>query len=86
MFNAGSLNLKRVGKVGIEAEAVRTESHVRLAEAVDLAGTDEAGVEAARRVGDLLVKHAAELWSDEEWRMDVTNEAGLILIVVHVSA
>jgi hypothetical protein len=66
--------------------AVRTDTHVLLAESVELAGTGEARVEAARRVGDLLKVHASELWADEEWQMDVTNEAGLILFVINVSA
>ena len=65
---------------------VRTESHVLLAEMVELPGTDQARVEAARRVGELLRDHAGRLWSDQDWRMDVTDAVGLILFVIHVSA
>lgn len=65
---------------------VRNESHVWLAEVVELAGADEARVEAARRVGDLLSKCAAKLMSDEEWRMDVTDDAGSVLFVIHIPA
>ena len=65
---------------------VRTESHVLLTEAIDLADSDQARVEAARRVGDLLKEHAGRLWQDEDWRMDVTDDTGLILFVLQVSA
>jgi hypothetical protein len=66
--------------------AVRTDTHVLHADSVELQGTEEARVEAAKRVGDLLREHAAELWADEDWQMDVTNKAGLILFVINVSA
>ena len=65
---------------------IRTESHVRLAETAELASLDEARLEAARRVGDLLSEHAAMLWADEDWQVDVTDAAGLILFVIHISA
>jgi hypothetical protein len=65
---------------------VRTESHVLITEGAELAGTDEARVEAARRIGNLLNEHAGRLWVDEDWRMDVTDETGLILFIIQVSA
>lgn len=33
----------------------------------------------------LLNEHAHQIWVDEEWRMDVTDEKGLILFTIHVS-
>jgi hypothetical protein len=66
--------------------AVRTDTHVLHADSVELQGLDQARVEAARRVGELLKEHAAELWVDEEWHMDVTDETGLILFVITISA
>lgn len=65
---------------------VRTESHVMLTEAAELRSTDEARQEAARRIGQLLQDHAAKLWADEEWHMDVTDNVGLILFAITVSA
>jgi hypothetical protein len=65
---------------------VRTPSHVMLTEGADLADTTAARVEAARRVGELLRDHAGQLWVDQDWQMDVTNETGLILYVINVSA
>jgi hypothetical protein len=65
---------------------VRTPSHVLLTEGADFKGFDQARIEAARRVGDLLKKHAGQVWTDEEWQMDVTDEKGLILFVLHVAA
>jgi hypothetical protein len=37
-------------------------------------------------VGKLLKDHAALIWKDQDWQVDVTNEAGLILYVLNVSA
>lgn len=65
---------------------VRTESHVLLTEGIELATIDEARIEAARRVGRLLHDHADQLWTDEDWRMDVTDDKGLILFVLTISA
>jgi hypothetical protein len=55
-------------------------------EVVDLSDSDEARVEAAKRIGLLLHAHAGKLWVDEDWQMDVTNETGLILFVINVVA
>jgi len=65
---------------------VRTQSHVLLTAGAELNGFDQARIEAARRVGDLLKEHAGQIWTDEEWQMDVTDDKGLILFVLHVSA
>jgi hypothetical protein len=55
-------------------------------EVADLSDTDEARVEAAKRIGLLLHAHAGKLWFDEEWQMDVTDDTGLILFVINVAA
>jgi hypothetical protein len=52
----------------------------------DLPNSGDARIEAARRIGLLRHDHAANLWADEEWQMDVTNENGLILFVINGSA
>ena len=65
---------------------VRTESHVMLTEGAGLSDRDAARNEAARRIGELLTDHASRLWVDEVWQMDVTDERGLILYVIQVSA
>lgn len=57
-----------------------------LTDAADLPDLDAARLEAAVRVGKLLQVHAREIWSDEEWQMDVTDDAGLILFVLQISA
>lgn len=66
--------------------ALRTESHV--AETLTVAKIDhtELRMEVARFVGQLLQNHAKQVWVDQEWRVDVTDEAGLILYVMHISA
>lgn len=43
-------------------------------------------IEVARFVGELLKDHANEIWIDRDWRVDVTDETGLILYVMHISA
>jgi hypothetical protein len=43
-------------------------------------------IEMARFVGELLRDHAELIWADEDWQVDVTDGAGLILYVIHVSA
>lgn len=64
---------------------VRTPTHVLHTQVADLASLDAARVEAARRSGQLLSEHAAQLWVDEDWRMDVTDEKGLVLFVIIIS-
>ena len=65
---------------------VRTGSHIMLSEVVDLPRADDARIEAARRAGELLKAHAGKLWADEHWQIDITDDTGLILFVIHVSA
>jgi hypothetical protein len=65
---------------------VRTGTHVMLTEVADCSDTDEARVEAAKRIGLLLHAHAGKLWVDEDWQMDVTDEHGLVLFVINISA
>ena len=65
---------------------VRTETHVMTTEGADLSDSTAARVEAAKRVGSLLQDHAGQLWTDQDWQMDVTDESGLILYVITVSA
>jgi hypothetical protein len=40
----------------------------------------------ARFVGELLKDHAELIWADQDWQIDVTNDEGLILYVLHISA
>jgi len=65
---------------------VRTGSHVMITEAAEFVNTDAARVEAAERIGLLLHAHAGKLWVDEDWQMDVTDDTGLILFVINISA
>jgi hypothetical protein len=65
---------------------VRTGTHVMVTEVSDLSDSDQARVEAAKRIGLLLHAHAGRLWADEDWQMDVTNDTGLILFVINISA
>ena len=43
-------------------------------------------IEMAQFVGTLLKDHAEQVWEDQDWRVDVTDERGLILFVMHISA
>ena len=65
---------------------VRTPSHVMITEGAEFADGTAARVEAAKRVGSLLHDHAGQLWVDQDWQMDVTDDNGLILYVIQISA
>jgi hypothetical protein len=56
-----------------------------LTEGAELADSTAARVEAAKRIGQLLYDHANQLWVDEDWQMDVTDNRGLILYAIQVS-
>ena len=43
-------------------------------------------IEMARFVGELLKDHAGQIWIDGEWRVDATDENGLILYILHLFA
>jgi len=65
---------------------IRTESHI--AETLKVESHDLTGlrVELARFVGELLKDHAELVWVDEDWQIDVTDESGLILYIMQISA
>ena len=65
---------------------LRTESVVATALEVDHDDLTQLRIELARFVGELLKDHAGQIWVDEDWRVDVTDEAGLILFVMQISA
>ncbi|MHA6722574.1 DUF6894 family protein [Sphingomonas sp. RS2018] len=65
---------------------VRTGSHIATTLTVDKADHAELRLEMARFVGELLTKHAAQIWADEDWQVDVSDETGLILYAMQVSA
>jgi hypothetical protein len=65
---------------------IRTESHI--ATTVDVERDDHTAlrIELARFVGELLKDHAELIWTDEDWQIDVSDDDGLILYVMHISA
>lgn len=65
---------------------VRTPSHVLITQGAELEDSTAARVEAAKRIGALLHDHAGQVWIDQDWQMDVTDESGLILYSICVSA
>jgi hypothetical protein len=65
---------------------LRTDHDILLSDSIDLLNLEAARVEASRRVGYLLQTHAQAIWVDREWQMEVTDEVGLILFVISVSA
>ena len=65
---------------------VRTESHVADTTTVELEDLTKLRLEVARFVGELLRDHANQIWLDQDWRVDVTDETGLILFIMNVSA
>jgi hypothetical protein len=65
---------------------IRTETHVLVAERVEMANVEDARLEASRRVGELLKVHAGQIWEDQDWQMQVADDAGLILFAIYISA
>jgi hypothetical protein len=65
---------------------VRTESHIASAVTVEHDSHTDLRVEMAKFAGELLKDHADLIWTDEDWQIDVSDEAGLILYVLHISA
>jgi hypothetical protein len=65
---------------------VRTASHIADTTPVERTTLGELRLEMARFVGELLKDHAELIWEDQDWQVDVTDEAGLILYVLNVSA
>jgi hypothetical protein len=53
---------------------------------VERSDLDGLRLEMARFVGELLKDHAGKIWADRDWRVDVTDDSGLILYVMHISA
>ena len=65
---------------------LRTADRVWETHAVERDDLTALRTEVARFVGDLLKEHAQEIWADRDWRVDVTDDTGLILYVLHVLA
>ncbi|MCC2979054.1 DUF6894 family protein [Sphingomonas sp. IC4-52] len=65
---------------------VRTPSHIGGTVTVERDDHTALRIEISRYVAQLLRDHAGEIWADEEWQIDVTDESGLILYVLNVSA
>lgn len=65
---------------------VRTPTHILTRQGAELADSTAARVEAAKRIGDLLHEHAGQIWVDQDWQIDVTDQTGLILYVIQVAA
>jgi hypothetical protein len=65
---------------------IRTQSHIADTLDVERASLTALRIEMARFVGELLKDHAELIWADQEWRIDVTDDACLILYVINISA
>jgi hypothetical protein len=65
---------------------LRSETHLN--ETLNVEHDDLTGlrVEVARFVGELLRDHAELVWEDQDWRVDVTDDRGLILYVMEIHA
>jgi hypothetical protein len=63
-----------------------TESHIADSVDVEASNLTNLRLELARFVGELLKDHAALLWADQDWQVDVTDATGLTPYAVHISA
>ncbi len=64
---------------------LRTQHRVWETLSVDTSDVGALRIEMAKFVGELLQDHAGKVWEDQDWRVDVTDERGLILFVMHIS-
>ena len=65
---------------------LRSESHIANTWKVEKDDLAELRIEMARFVGEMLTNHAALIWADQDWQIDVSDATGLILYVINVSA
>ena len=65
---------------------LRTDERVWDSMVVERDDHDALRIEMAVFVGELLRDHAQRIWEDQDWRVDVTDDKGLILYVMHISA
>lgn len=65
---------------------VRTPSHIADTLSVEKEDLTELRLEMSKFVGELLKDHAALIWADQDWQVDLTNEDGLILYMLTISA
>ncbi len=65
---------------------IRTSSRIAGTTEFEAQSLLDLRVEMARFVGEVLKNHAAQLWVDETWQVDVTDAEGLILYVLRVDA
>jgi hypothetical protein len=62
------------------------DSPVRDEEGSDLASIYVAQAEAIRMSGEILRDMGARFWDGTEWRLEVTDDLGLVLFVLRFSA
>lgn len=65
---------------------LRSTSHVATTLEIDRDDLAGVRVEVARFVGELLKDHAEQIWSDEDWQVEATDENGLILFTMNIFA
>lgn len=65
---------------------VRKDGRLPDSSGVDLPGLEEARIETARCLAHELKDFPRELWTDEEWSIDVKDEHGLVLLTIHSAA
>jgi hypothetical protein len=73
----------RVPRYHIE---LRSTSHVASTVEIDRDGLAGVRVEVAQFVGELLKDHADQIWEDQDWQVEATDEKGLILFTMNIFA
>jgi hypothetical protein len=61
-------------------------AHTRDKIGVELAGLTEAKVEAAVLTAELLKDRPRQFWDEQEWKLTVEDEHGLVLFTIGLSA
>ena len=65
---------------------LRSTSHVATTLKIERDDLAALRIEVAQFVGELLKDHAGQIWKDEDWQVEATDEKGLILFTLNVFA
>lgn len=65
---------------------LKTATYAEQPYAVDVDDLAALRIEAARFVGEILRDEAERIWKDQDWRVDVTDEDGLLLFAMSIIA
>ena len=61
---------------------VRTPSHVSMRETGPFPSDNAVQAHASKRIGQMLISYSEQMWTDQEWKLDVADQDGKLLWVM----